>query len=146
MTRKIYHVVATDKMQGIGKDNKLPWHIPSELALFAKLTKGKTLVMGRVTFESLPKSFKAKDRTILVLGNGTTVEDILNSTTEDLYICGGAKTYQAFEPDFIYLTVIDDVYDCDTYYLFTLPGETIEEVVQTAEYTTVLIKAGDLHV
>jgi len=38
----------------IGRDNKLPWHIPADLRHFKAITKGKPMIMGRRTFESLP--------------------------------------------------------------------------------------------
>lgn len=47
-------VLARDLFGVIGVDNKLPWHIPADLALFKELTKGKAVVMGRNTWNSLP--------------------------------------------------------------------------------------------
>lgn len=42
----------------IGTNGKLPWHIPGELARFKALTMGKTVLMGRKTWESLPEKFR----------------------------------------------------------------------------------------
>lgn len=49
-------IVAIAKNNVIGKDNKLIWHLPEDLKRFKELTTGKTIIMGRKTFESLRKS------------------------------------------------------------------------------------------
>ena len=46
-------IVAIAKNNAIGKDNKLIWHLPEDLKRFKELTTGKTIIMGRKTFESL---------------------------------------------------------------------------------------------
>lgn len=48
-------IVAMDEAGGIGKDNRLPWHLPDDLKRFKQLTMGHFLILGRKTFESLPK-------------------------------------------------------------------------------------------
>lgn len=47
-------IVAAAQNGVIGKDGKLPWHLPGDLKRFKELTMGHTLIMGRKTFESLP--------------------------------------------------------------------------------------------
>jgi dihydrofolate reductase len=46
-------VVAYDQKLGIGKNNQMPWHLPSELAYFKSITMGKPILMGRKTHESI---------------------------------------------------------------------------------------------
>lgn len=46
-------VWAEDTTGAIGKDGKLPWHLPNDLKFFRTTTTGKTIVMGRKTFESM---------------------------------------------------------------------------------------------
>jgi dihydrofolate reductase len=46
-------VVAYDQKLGIGKNNQMPWHLPSELAYFKAITMGKPIIMGRKTHESI---------------------------------------------------------------------------------------------
>ena len=60
----------------IGCSGDLPWYLPSDLAHFKKLTEGKTLVMGRKTFDSLPSSRLPGRDLIVVSGdrNFTTTE------------------------------------------------------------------------
>ncbi len=48
-------IVATDQNNLIGKDNDMPWHIPADLKRFKAITTGHTIVMGRKTYDSLPK-------------------------------------------------------------------------------------------
>ena len=53
------HLIFACANQGvIGLDNKLPWHLPEDLAHFKKITTGQTVLMGRKTWDSLPSAFK----------------------------------------------------------------------------------------
>lgn len=47
-------IVAASENNTIGRDNKLPWHLPDDLKFFKQMTDGHPLIMGRKTFESLP--------------------------------------------------------------------------------------------
>jgi dihydrofolate reductase len=55
VTARISLVVAVAKNGVIGRDNTLPWHIPEDLKRFKALTMGKPVIMGRKTWESLPR-------------------------------------------------------------------------------------------
>ncbi len=48
-------IAAIGKNRELGKDNKLLWHIPEDLARFKKLTSGRAVIIGRKTFESIGK-------------------------------------------------------------------------------------------
>ncbi len=48
-------IVAMSRERIIGRDNQIPWHLPADLGHFKKLTTGKTIVMGRRTYESIGK-------------------------------------------------------------------------------------------
>jgi len=50
-------VAATTSMV-IGKDNDLPWHLPSDMKYFKEVTRGKTVIMGRKCWESIPAKFR----------------------------------------------------------------------------------------
>lgn len=69
MTSRMFCVVAAiDGSGGFSKGGRLPWRFPKELAWFAKLTKGHTVIMGRKTWESLPPAHRPlTDRTNIVL-------------------------------------------------------------------------------
>jgi len=51
-------IAAISKNNVIGKNNKLIWHIPEDFKRFKEITTGKTVIMGRKTFESIRKSFR----------------------------------------------------------------------------------------
>lgn len=64
-------IVAAAQNGVIGKDGKLPWHLPDDLRRFKELTMGHTLIMGRKTFESLPPKVRPlPGRTTIVLSRG----------------------------------------------------------------------------
>lgn len=56
--RKTAIVVAYDEEMGIGKDGTLPWHIPEELQHFKNVTNNSIVIMGRITYESLPTKYR----------------------------------------------------------------------------------------
>ena len=51
-------IVAKSENNVIGNKGRIPWYIPNDLKRFKKLTIGKVVIMGRKTFESLPKEYK----------------------------------------------------------------------------------------
>ena len=56
---RIYNViVAIDNDNGIGKNGTMPWRVPEDVAWFKKITTGHTVIMGRKTWESIPKKFR----------------------------------------------------------------------------------------
>ncbi|NYT27784.1 MAG: dihydrofolate reductase [Candidatus Thiodubiliella endoseptemdiera] len=58
-------IVAMDDNQLIGKNNALPWHLPADLAYFKKTTTGKTVLMGRKTYDSIGKPLTNRRNIIL---------------------------------------------------------------------------------
>lgn len=100
---KIILVALVTKKGGIGYDNNLLYKIPEDLKFFKELTTGKTVVMGRNTFESLDKPLP--NRTNIVLsstlesGEGyevvRNIEDLMYEE-DDLYIIGGETLYNDF--------------------------------------------------
>ncbi|HTM83710.1 MAG TPA: dihydrofolate reductase [Mycobacterium sp.] len=87
----------------IGRDGGIPWHLPEDLARFKQLTLGHTVVMGRLTWESLPGSVRPlPGRTNVVLTRNadysaggarvvTRLTDALGAT--DTWVIGGAQIY-----------------------------------------------------
>ena len=51
-------IVAMSKNRVIGKDNGMPWHLSDDLKNFKKITIGKTIIMGRMTYDSIGKHFR----------------------------------------------------------------------------------------
>jgi len=110
----------------IGNGNQLPWHIPSELKHFKRLTTGHSVVMGYRTALDLKNKTFANRNMILYSNhsvdssfkNFTVMDfnDILNlAKTEDVFIAGGAATYKDFLPfvDAVIRTVISKDYEGD---------------------------------
>ena len=99
-------VVAMDANQLIGANNKMPWICPAYLALFRQLTLHHHLLMGRVTYEHLPK--RLDHRILHVAGHKPLSDsDVLpcsdvqalcrewKKKEEVLYVCGGAQIFAA---------------------------------------------------
>jgi dihydrofolate reductase len=117
-------IAAVARNRAIGFENKLIYWLPNDLKRFKALTTGHTIIMGRKTFESLPKGALPNRRNV-VLSRHTqelpgcdvfpTLEAALQSckTDEDVYIIGGARVYeQAISlADRLCLTEVDDIPD-----------------------------------
>lgn len=124
-------VVARAANGCIGKDGKLPWHIPEDLKHFRECTIGKTVLMGRKTWESLPSKYKPlPGRKNIVLSRDTNlqapgavvfhnIKDALAaSKTESICVIGGAELFRICFPlaNRIELTQIHANYGGDTFF------------------------------
>jgi dihydrofolate reductase len=69
MGRIIFHLARADNGV-IGKDGKLPWHLPADLKRFKAQTMGKPMVMGRKTFESFPGPLPGRRHIVLTRDTG----------------------------------------------------------------------------
>jgi dihydrofolate reductase len=121
-------VVAIDAQRGIGVDNKLPWHLPEDLAHFKRVTLGKPMIMGRKTFDSIGRPLPGR-RNIVVTRNagwrheGVEVAASLEAAIalvgeEEASIIGGAQVFEAALPvaDRMIVTEIDHNFACDTFF------------------------------
>jgi dihydrofolate reductase len=105
----IVGIVAVAKNLAIGKGGKLPWHYPADLKFFKSTTMGNALVMGYNTWASIGKPLPG--RLNIVLSRSRSIDPqpsvlLLRSKDEvlalsrylncDVYIIGGAKTYENF--------------------------------------------------
>jgi dihydrofolate reductase len=107
-TRTILLVVARADNGVIGKDGKLPWHIPSDLKHFKRVTMGAPMIMGRRTFESLPGLLPDRRHIVLTRdrkwrSDGAevthSIEEALETAgAEKVSIIGGAEIFALFEP------------------------------------------------
>lgn len=114
-------IAAIGKNNELGKDNKLIWHLPNDLKFFKEMTTGKIILMGRKTFESLPRMLPNRKHIVLTFSSDFRKDDIevfndINSfidkyekTNEEIFIIGGASIYKQFINlvDKMYLTEID---------------------------------------
>lgn len=70
-------IAAVDRKRGIGYQNRLLFWLPNDLKRFKALTTGNTIIMGRKTFESLPKGALPNRRNVVL----STQKDLINSPT-----------------------------------------------------------------
>ena len=77
-------IVAIAKNNGIGKDNQLLYWLPNDLKRFKALTTGHTVIMGRKTFDSLPKGALPNRRNIVL-------------SRQDRLVCAGAECFTSLE-------------------------------------------------
>lgn len=121
-------VVAVSRNGVIGRDGGLPWHISSDLKRFKAITLGKPVIMGRKTWESLPRK-PLQGRINIVItrsarygaGGAEVVTDVgaalaAAATAEEICVIGGGEIYRLFLPlaGRIYLTEVDVDVDGDT--------------------------------
>ena len=67
--KNISIIVAIAENNAIGKDNRLLWHISEDLKRFKRITTGKTVIMGKNTFTSLPNGALPKRKNIVISDN-----------------------------------------------------------------------------
>ncbi len=119
----IHLIAAIDRRGGIGNRGDLLYHISADLRRFKSLTLGNVIVMGRKTFESLPKGALPGRRNIVVSGNkefqahgaetALTVEQALEmakSGPGDTFVVGGASIYRQTLPmaEILDITIVHD--------------------------------------
>ena len=140
-------IVVHDLNRVIGQDNKMPWHIPNELAYFKEKTMGKAIVMGRSTFESIGRPLPGRLNIVITRNTsyeaaGVTVVhsieeaiETANQHHEEVMIIGGEQIFKEVLPyaDLLYITLIQHEYEGDTYF----PSyEHDWEIISTSEKNT----------
>lgn len=136
MTHKISLIVAAAENNVIGKDNKMPWHIPEDFKHFKEITMGKPCIMGRKTYESILDQLgkPLPGRTSIVISrssyshegalSATSLEDAIEKakaeTDGEIMIIGGAQIYEiaikSKLADRIYLTRVHQSPDGDAFF------------------------------
>ena len=126
-------IVACDKNWGIGKDGHLLCHLSGDLRYFKEMTMGKTVVMGRVTLESLPGGKGLPGRRNIVLtrnpeykAEGAEVvhsldelnDAVKDTPDDDVFVIGGANIYDMLLLSCrkIYVTKVDAEFDADRHF------------------------------
>lgn len=114
-------IAAIGRNNELGKDNDLIWRLKGDMRFFKETTMGHSLIMGRKTFDSLPRLLEGRRHLVLTkqdLDFPSEVEvykdisDFLNKyqdTEEEIFDIGGASMYSQFidYADNLYLTEID---------------------------------------
>jgi dihydrofolate reductase len=114
-------IVAVSRNGVIGKDNRIPWHYPADLKRFKRLTQGHTVIMGRLTYESIGKPLP--NRRNVVIGRTapegvetfSSLDAALASTSGDVWFIGGERIFREAMPlaDTIDVTYVPDVVEGD---------------------------------
>ena len=123
-------IVAKASNDVIGGDNKLLWHISEDLKRFKEITSGHTIIMGRKTFESLPKvlpnrhhiiitrdkNFKVDSSQVEVINDINCIVDRFENSDEEVFVIGGGEIYKALLPRCkkLYLTRVYKDFTGDT--------------------------------
>ena len=113
----------------IGKDNKMPWHLPADLQHFKSVTMSKPIVMGRKTYESIGRPLPGRQNVIISRNSDYRIDgcDVVDSIEaalgllsdeEEIMIIGGGFLYSQMieRANRLFLTLIDLEVDGDTYF------------------------------
>lgn len=127
---KISMIAAIGRNNELGKGNDLIFHFHNDMVFFRKTTTGSTVVMGRKTFESLPKVLPNRRNIVISTNQNLEIEGAevcssieeamkLFENDEKVFIIGGGKIYSEFlgYADEMYLTEVDaECNDADTFF------------------------------
>ncbi len=125
-------IVAMSENRVIGKDNRLPWHLPADLKHFKQITTAggrSSLIMGRKTYDSIGKPLPGR-RNIVITRNrkfaaaGTEIAHSLDEAIRlagheaEVFIIGGAQIFAEAlnRADRLYLTLVHAIVEGDTYF------------------------------
>lgn len=121
-------IVAYDDNRLIGSGNAMPWRgqLPADLQHFKELTLGKTVVMGRKTYESIGHALPFRQNIVLTrqdleYDDAEVVHSLAHAyaaANEDVYVIGGAEIYKMalVDVDVIYATEIHAAFTGDTFF------------------------------
>ncbi len=133
-------IAAMDRNRVIGIENKMPWHLPAEMAFFKRTTTGKTVLMGRKTFDSLKGPLPNRRNVILSKQEGLLIDgcEVVHSVEEalkrygdeELMVMGGAEIYRLLLPyaDTIYLTDVEVTLEIGDAFFPSMPASEWKEV------------------
>ena len=119
-------IAALDHRRAIGKDGKLPWHIPEDLKRFKRLTTGHAVLMGRRTWESLGRPLPGRRNVVLSsspvpgIESYASIEESLRAlaSAERVFVIGGGSVYAQLidRADELYLTLVDRNVEADAFF------------------------------
>lgn len=121
-------IVAMTRNQVIGRDNKMPWHLPVDLAWFRRHTTGKPVIMGRKTFESIGRPLPKRTNIVLSRSpfehEGVIWKDSFESAVnfvrdfDEIMLIGGGELFKQYfsQADTLYLTEIQAEIEGDTFF------------------------------
>ncbi|MCR6107851.1 dihydrofolate reductase [Salipaludibacillus agaradhaerens] len=113
----------------LGKNGKMPWHLPAELQYFKRVTSGHPVLMGRKTFESIGRPLPNRRNIVLTRNESFTAEGVevfhhiedvkpLMKEQEEFFVIGGATLYETLldKADRLYITKIHASFEGDTFF------------------------------
>lgn len=124
-------VVAAATNNAIGKDGKMPWHLPNDMKHFKNVTWGMPIVMGRKTFDSLGKALPGRKNIVITRQHSwkadntvavKNIEDALfvakETDAKEVMVIGGGEIYKALfdKAQRIYLTRVEAEPEGDTFF------------------------------
>ena len=124
-------VVAAATNNAIGKDGKMPWHLPADMKHFKNITWGMPVVMGRKTFESLGKPLTGRKNIVITRQTGwkangaigvQSIEDAFfvaqQADVNEIMVIGGGEIYKTLfdKAKRIYLTRVEAEPEADTFF------------------------------
>lgn len=126
MPARLIAIVAMSSNRVIGKEGKLPWHLPEDLKFFKKTTLGHPILMGRKTFESIGRPLPGRRNIVLSstmpdregIEVIRRIDDLVCADGEQVFLIGGAQLFESLLPHCagMYLTWIDQPYDGDVHF------------------------------
>lgn len=122
-------IAAVALNNGLGKDNRMIWHLPDDFRRFKQLTTGHHIIMGRKTFESFPKPLPNRTHIVVTRQKNYapegcivvhSIEDALQliPENEDGYIIGGGEIYNLGMPyaDKLEITRVYASFEADAFF------------------------------
>ena len=129
ISKDITLIAAISDNNALGKDNQLIWHISEDLKRFKRLTQDHAVIMGRKTFESMPKALPNRTNIILTRNREYTATDALIAHTpqealaftgddKQPFIIGGGEIYTLFldVSHTIELTRVHNTFEADAFF------------------------------
>lgn len=141
-------VVAYTRNRVIGRGNKMPWHLPGDLAHFKRTTLGRPILMGRKTWESIGRPLPGRQNIVITRNpayeaTGATVVDSLDAAlaaagaADEIFVIGGAQIFNDALPlaSRLVATEIDADIEGDTWFAPLPEGEwqEVERLPQPAD-------------
>jgi dihydrofolate reductase len=141
-------IVAVSEDMGIGRDNELLWHIPEDLKRFKRLTMGNNIIMGKKTWESLPRRpLPGRNNIVLTDNQGESIDSAVTAYSisdaldkcnreEEIFVIGGGSVYRQFMPiaDRLYISHVHRTAPADAYFPEIDPD--VWKAVEKEEYKT----------
>ncbi len=155
-------IVAVDKNYGIGRDGGLLFSIPEDMAFFRSMTRGKTVIMGRKTLESLPGGKPLRGRRNIVFSRDTafqakgvervsSINELLDIIMDDRdsFVIGGEAIYGMLLPicEKAYVTMVDAEAEADRFFprIEDMADWTLAEASEWKEHEGIRFQFREYH-